>query len=76
MKIKTDSIESSIERLSRVPTGTLKFKRGPGRPYKGNRKMTFKIPPWIAEKLTQTSTRMQVNKSECVTEALRLWLNV
>jgi hypothetical protein len=66
MKIKTD----------RVPTGTPQFKRGPGRPYKGYHKVTFKIPPWIVTKLAEASTKMQVNKSECVTEALRLWLNV
>jgi hypothetical protein len=47
-----------------------------GRPYKGNHKVTFKIPPWLVVKLAEASTRMQVNKSECVTEALRLWLRV
>jgi ribbon-helix-helix protein len=45
-----------------------------GRPYKGYRKVTFKIPPHLVAKLAEASTRMQVNKSECVTEALRLWL--
>lgn len=58
------------------PTRAAHFRRPRGRPFKGYTKATFRIPPWVVEELAKASTKTALNKSECVTEALRLWLNV
>jgi len=45
-----------------------------GRPYVGNKKVTFKLPPELADKLTRAATQTEFNKSEICTQALEHWL--
>ena len=45
-----------------------------GRPFKGLKKVTFKLPPQLAEKLTRASQQLEQNKSEICTQALTQWL--
>lgn len=52
------------------------LRRPPGRPYIGNKKVTFKLSPALVAALAKASHQLGLNKSELTEAALTHYLGV